>query len=299
MTGITKRENVVCRPALAKDTEQVMELCSHIWNGGDYIPLVWEEWLADPQGLLGVAELEGRVAGIFKLTKFQEGEWYLEGLRVHPDFQGRGIAAHIHEYAVETWRKMGEGIIRLVTHSENVKVHRMCERDGFRRIAEFIPYRADVLDGTGSQFSLVREDEAQKALDFVLESPAHALSSGLIDLGWVFGSPQIKHIQEAIGKKQAWWWRDGAGFISTWEDEEEHALGVQLLASSLSDLPELLKDYRKLVGEGGYKKAGWTAPNRPEVIASLEKAGFERSWDKSLYVYELKEKEVIVDNHQR
>ena len=90
--------------------------------------------------------------GVFKLTKFQEGEWYLEGLRVHPDFQGKGIASHIHEYVVDTWRRMGSGIIRLVTGSYNVKVHHMCEQTGFKRIAEFIPYRAPLFTGRDPQF---------------------------------------------------------------------------------------------------------------------------------------------------
>ena len=85
-----------------------MELCSHIWEGGDYIPLVWDEWLADPDGLLGVAEMHGRVAGVFKLTKFQEGEWYMEGLRVHPDFQGKGVASHIHELCIGNLAPNGE-----------------------------------------------------------------------------------------------------------------------------------------------------------------------------------------------
>jgi CBS domain-containing protein len=55
---------VLCRPALQKDTDDMLELCSHIWEGGDYIPSVWDEWMADPEGLLGVAEMDGRVVGI-------------------------------------------------------------------------------------------------------------------------------------------------------------------------------------------------------------------------------------------
>jgi GNAT superfamily N-acetyltransferase len=165
---------VVCRPALAKDTEEVMELSSHIWDGGDYIPQVWEEWLGDPDGLLGVAELSGRVVGVFKLTKFQDGEWYLEGLRVHPDFQGKGIAAHIHEYVLDSWRRMGSGIIRLTTGSYNIKVHHMCEQTGFKRIAEFIPYRASLLQEETSNFTELKMEGAPQAMEFVLGSQTQA-----------------------------------------------------------------------------------------------------------------------------
>ncbi len=280
----------VCRPALQKDTDEVMELCSHIWDGGDYIPSVWEEWLADPDGLLGVAEIGGHVVGVFKLTKFSQQEWYMEGLRVHPDVQGKGIAAHIHDYVVETWRCMGSGIIRLVTGSYNIKIHHMCEKSGFRRVAEFIPYRAPCLIEAMGRFTRLEQQEAERALDFVGRSPAHALSNDLINLGWVYANLQLKHIQEAIKDGHAWWWKDGAGFLSIWEDEESEPRepGIQLLACSTDDLLEMLMDYRNLMGEMGYPSAGWVAPNQPIVLSALEKAGFQRSWDRSIYIYELR-----------
>lgn len=290
MINLDDLDIVVCRPALEKDTEGVMELCTHIWDGGDYIPQVWEEWLADPDGLLGVAESIGRVVGVFKLTKFQEQEWYMEGLRVHPDFQGKGIAAQIHEYVLESWRRMGSGIIRLTTGSYNVKVHHLCEQTGFKRIAEFIPYRALCLPEETYNFTELKMEETPHAMEFVLSSQTHAISSGLINLGWVYADPQIKHIQEVVQYKHAWWWRGGLGFISFWEDDEDedHQPGIELLACQMSDLPELLVDYRRLMDKIGYKTAGWTAPNQPEVLSSLEKADFQRSWDVSLYIYELR-----------
>jgi ribosomal protein S18 acetylase RimI-like enzyme len=290
MINLDNSKIVVCRPALAKDKAEVMEISSHIWEGGDYLPHVWNEWLADPDGLLGVAELEGRVVGVFKLTKFQDQEWYMEGLRVHPDFRDRGIASHIHQYVLDSWRRIGSGIIRLTTASSNVKVHRMCEQSGFQRIAEFIPYRAQVLDESGGKFIRAEPNDARRAMEFVFNSQTHALSSGLINLGWVYADPQLNHLSETIDEGHAWWWRGDLGFITIWEDEDdgERNPGIQLLACSIDKLGELLVDYRRLMDMLGYQTAGWTAPNHPEVISALEQAGFERSWDISLYVYELK-----------
>ena len=290
MVFFNQPDIVVCRPALRKDSDEVMELCSHIWDGDDYIPMVWEDWLADPDGMLGVAEMRGRVVGIFKLTKFKELEWYMEGLRVHPDVQGRGIAGHIHEYVVETWRRMGRGIIRLTTGSYNIKVHQMCERTGFKRIAEFIPYRASCLLEGEHHFESLKSDEAQRAMDFVSGNPMHDLSWGLINLGWVYADPQPKHIQEVIGEGHAWWWKGGEGFLSIWEDREDdgHAPGIQLVACPVDELLDLLVNYRRLMGEMGYSSAGWVAPKQPAVLGCLEQAGFQRSWDVSLFVFELK-----------
>jgi ribosomal protein S18 acetylase RimI-like enzyme len=290
MINIDNSNIVVCRPALAKDKAEVMEISSHIWEGGDYLPHVWDEWLADPEGMLGVAELTGRVVGVFKLTKFQVDEWYMEGLRVHPDFRDRGVASHIQNYILETWRRMGGGVVRLVTASSNVKVHHMCEQSGFKRIAEFIPYRTEILREATGSFTSAKPGDATRAMDFVKHSQTHALSRGLINLGWVFAEPQLKHFQETVHAGHAWWWKQGIGYISIWEDEEddERDPGIELLACPLDRLGDILIDYRRLMDKVGYKTAGWTAPNQPEVISALEKAGFQRSWDISLYVYELK-----------
>jgi hypothetical protein len=36
-----KNQPIVCRPALPKDTPDVMELTRTIWEGEDYVPKVW------------------------------------------------------------------------------------------------------------------------------------------------------------------------------------------------------------------------------------------------------------------
>jgi len=89
---------VHCRPALPSDTADVLELTSTIWEGQDNIPEVWENWLSDSTGLLAVAEYQGRVLGLSKLTRLSESDWWLDGLRVHPDFEGRGVASSMHDF---------------------------------------------------------------------------------------------------------------------------------------------------------------------------------------------------------
>ncbi len=45
-----------CRPARPSDTDDVLSLTRDIWGGGDYVPHVWRNWLADAEGQLTVAE---------------------------------------------------------------------------------------------------------------------------------------------------------------------------------------------------------------------------------------------------
>jgi len=136
---------VICRPARTSDTGDVLELTRTIWDGHDYVPDAWDGWLADPQGLLAVAEYQGRVLGLGKLTRLSDDDWWLEGLRVHPEYQGRGVASQLNDYLLAHWLRTGKGALRLATSSERVQVHHMCQRNRFTKVAEFTWYAAPSL----------------------------------------------------------------------------------------------------------------------------------------------------------
>ncbi|MBN1537471.1 MAG: GNAT family N-acetyltransferase, partial [Anaerolineales bacterium] len=156
---------LVCRPALPKDTPDVKELTRTIWNGHDYVPLVWNTWLTDPEGLLAVAEYGGRIIGLGKLTQLTENEWWLEGLRVHPDFQGRGIGSYLMKYLYEHWEQKAGGIVRLATANYNVSIQHLNDRFGFQKIGEFTEFSAPAIMGVESiedtDFSPIQPGQAE------------------------------------------------------------------------------------------------------------------------------------------
>ena len=279
---------VLCRPALPKDTAEVLELVSRIWEGNDYIPYVWEEWLADPLGILAVAEMSGRVVGLAKLSCLSSDEWFMEGLRVHPDYRAQGIAARLNGYIVDYWRKHCEGTVRLATHSDNVKVHHMSERTGFQKVMEVIFQAAPAQHEETDNFEPALLDDLNDALEFASRAPSLKLSAGLFDLGWRWAKPAAKGLQLLIEKQQVWWWRGRQGLLALWEDDEDPGyMHVCTILCTKEALAELLVDYRRLVGKLGKNQAAWGSPAHPHVQEALQQAGFERSWDKSLYIYEL------------
>ncbi len=52
------------RAARPEDRADMERICAHTWDDGDYIPYVWDEWLADPQAVLLAGELEGRMVAL-------------------------------------------------------------------------------------------------------------------------------------------------------------------------------------------------------------------------------------------
>ncbi len=288
---------IVCRPALLMDTPQVMALTSQIWGGTDYVPSVWAEWLADPQGQLAVAEYGGRVAGLCKLTRLSDRDWWLEGLRVDPQLEGRGIASRLFDYQLETWRRIGGGVIRLTTASTRKTVQHLCERTGFKKLGEILPYRAfalpvgSVTEPPGeSIFTALSPAEIPEAIDYIRRSPALSLSYGLIDLGWRWAEPGEDHLAEAAQRGMAWWWRGRDGLLVAYQDWEpevaERWLAISLLACGIDRMAECLLDCRRLASLLGYQILAWTIPVQPELQPVLLSSGLASEWDFTIYLYE-------------
>lgn len=283
---------VVCRPALPRDTSDVMALTSQIWEGHDYVPHYWQTWLEDPNGLLAVAEYAGHVVGLGKLSQVGDHEWWMQGLRVDPEHQGKGIASHMHHYQLDYWERNYGGVLRLATSSARLPVHHLCERTGFVKVGEYLSYIAPALESNSGGFPPVKMEEVQAALDFVRRSEIFRLSPGLVALDWVWCEPVADHFVAAIQRGEAHWWRAGeknrgltiAGIEE--EDGDSKTLYIQLAGGELYTLPEMMVEFRGLAGSQGFNLVNWLAPNHEGVIDALTQAGFTRDWEHVLYVYE-------------
>ena len=291
---------LVCRPALPKDTPDVMELTRTIWDGQDYVPQVWAEWLADPEGLLAVAEYKGRVVGVGKITRFGEHEWWMEGLRVHPNYEGQGIAAHIFDYLLGIWQRQYGGLIRLATASFRTKIHHLCQRTGFEKLGEFIPFAASALPAGVEETTYMEKvlpREVENAYALARTSQTFPLVFGLFDRGWQWSDLALGLFIDVVDQGNAWWWKGGQGLALFMEDAEEQVrktMMVQFLGCPVKDLTALLQDCRHLASERKYERVGWVAPPQPDIQNALQKAGFQQSWDGSVYVFEKRQTIVMV-----
>jgi len=288
-----RKIDVHCRPALNSDTVDVMELTRTIWDGEDYVPQVWAEWLADTGGRLAVAEYENRIVGLSKLTQLSPVDWWMEGLRVHPEYEGRGIASRLHDYLLDYWLQNGKGTIRLATASFQVKVHHISERTGFQKIAEFTPYIAPSVKYEGSiplesLFQPLSTAHIPHAINLIKTNPTSDFAAGLVNLSWKWLRYSEVYLIDEIQKGHIWWWRGGLGLLAILIDDDfegETVPVISLLACNLDELPTLLMDYRYLANQLGFKKANWFAPLHPELEPVLLAGGYQREWDASLYIY--------------
>ncbi|KPL21937.1 MAG: hypothetical protein AMJ93_08440 [Anaerolineae bacterium SM23_84] len=77
-------EPFVLRRARAPDKEVVLQSCQCTPESGDYVPLVWDEWLTDGQGALLVATAAERPVGVAKVSMLTPAEAWLQRLHVLP-----------------------------------------------------------------------------------------------------------------------------------------------------------------------------------------------------------------------
>ena len=82
------------RPAVKSDYEAVVELSQGIYDGLDYLPVVFHEWLTQPKRVLFVAEMEGEIIGAESMFFIDEGETAIGGAwRIHPRYRGRRLGS--------------------------------------------------------------------------------------------------------------------------------------------------------------------------------------------------------------
>jgi GNAT superfamily N-acetyltransferase len=283
------KPRVVIRPTLPSDTPDVLEFCKHIWDGHDYIPYVWDEWMADPTDLLFTAEYAGHAVGIARIAHVAPKQWWLEGLRVNQEFQDKKIGSALHEYLTEWWLEKGDGTVRLWTNAKRVKVHHLCEKLGFIHTQERVIYAAPPLDEPENSFVPVADQEISAAVAFSLASPALPFIGGFMDGGWRISVPHEIPMRELLRSRDGrlLWWRERQGLVCLWEDEDEIGLPmVSLAVCAIADLPFMLQDLRRQSAREGKHKIAWNVNLSPELIACLVPAGFSRESDDSNYQFE-------------
>jgi GNAT superfamily N-acetyltransferase len=282
--------HVVIRPTLPADTPAILEFCKRIWGGQDYIPFVWDEWRGDPKGILFTAEYAGKAVGIVRIVHTAPGQWWFEGFRVDPAYQGQRIGTQLHEYLVDWWLAHGDGKVRLWTNAKRVKVQHLCERRGFIHTQTRGMYTAAPLAEPLEAFTPVKADEIPSAVDFARQASSQSISGETMDITWQAVTPNETNLRELLSWEtgRVLWWRGRQGLLCLWKNDEYRppCPAIALAACESTNLPALLLDARRSAHQDGFDKIVINARLTPEMDATLTSAGFARENDDSNFEYE-------------
>jgi GNAT superfamily N-acetyltransferase len=284
---MSERIEVTVRPARQEDKTNVLALVARIWNGEDYIPLVWDDWLSDPSGRLLIGEAEGRVIGLGHLGRISRQDWWLEGIRVAPDYQGRGVGGQLYAALAAEWERIGTGELRYLTHISNTAMHHLSEKFEFCRVAELTWFVADawvdesVVVGERLAFDPVQPDELSIALDVIRSSAVYTWQHGLMDLSWRWAAISPELLEAGIRENRIVWLPGRTGLLVYLIDREEpHGspnLDVGLIAAAQAEMPAALRQVRGYAAGRGAPRLGMMVPlGSPEYLELLGRAGFRR-----------------------
>ncbi len=276
------------RPARPEDQGDVEAICAQIWEGHDYIPEVWQEWLNDPDGQLSVVTLKDRVVGLGKLTRIADDEWWLEGLRVDPAYRRLGVAHLLQSHQVGLAERTGRGVLRFATGSWNLPVHRNAARDGFRRVAEFLAYEAEPLPGP-CPLRRLTPDDLDAVWERIADSPILQAAGGLYEVQWHWMTLTRERLAGHLERGEVWGVElDGrlTGIAIVREDPERGRLAVGYVDGDPEGITALAWGLRVLAYERGYEKLRFRPPTHPPLLEALEAAGAVRAWEHSLWIFE-------------
>jgi hypothetical protein len=180
------------------DKPVILEIASRIWEGGDYLPGVFDEWVRDSTGEFVAVLLDGKVVGCGKLTFLTGTDVWLEGLRKDPRITETGLAQAValHFLSRLAGRKDLTSI-RFSTYVKNFASIVTNERLGFRlrtvltakawrgprgQLAGPAARARSSQSAARADVRTIRDEPA--ALSFLRRSGYFTATQGLIAEGW-------------------------------------------------------------------------------------------------------------------
>ncbi len=177
------------------DKPAMLDISSRIWDGTDYLPGVFDEWVLDEDGEFAAVSLDGALVGCGKLTFLTPADAWLEGLRKDPRVKEKGMAEAVarHFFAALS-RRPSLASVRFTTYVLNHASITVNEKLGFRMQAVL---SLKAWEGTREQLSSVplsdpdqarrhvRTIEDERAVLAFLERSGYFTSTmGLMVEGW-------------------------------------------------------------------------------------------------------------------
>lgn len=130
-------KDILVRRAKSEDRKDAVFVEGQATPGLHYLDNVYEDWLVDPDGVLLVAEFDGRLVGVGKFSKMPDGSAWLETLRVLPDYQGKGIGKAFYREFLNLAEIRGINRLGMYTTPDNFASKGLAEINGFIFAGEF------------------------------------------------------------------------------------------------------------------------------------------------------------------
>jgi GNAT superfamily N-acetyltransferase len=278
-------DRLTFRPVRPADRERVVELTRDVWDGHDYVPEVFDDWVSDAGASFQALELDGVLVGLQRLRPYASGLLWYEGLRVASTHRRQGLARAMLQSAIAEAREQGFREVRLATG--NPAAATLFEELGFERIQDDRWWRGRRVEG-GESAAIPDPSEGEKLWTAVAQTPGIELWGGVTaDFNGAhdLGASELSRLA-GIGMLRAGpGGRAIAGLREPWGDN----IAVAFLAGKGGALRELLMALRFEADADGLDDVTIALPRGHPAADDLHASGYDfANDDDSSYLYALK-----------
>jgi N-acetylglutamate synthase-like GNAT family acetyltransferase len=183
------------------DRNDMMEISKHVWEGHDYVPSVFDHWLKDSNSHFYGVEIDGHVVALGNLRLIEDGRiGWMEGLRVHPEYRGRGFANDITRHIVKAAEHLDVERLRYTTSDENAASLKLAKIAGFSRILRMAVswYRKPKPIPVPSEYPSIHKQNPERTCSLLKTNP-HIIPRGILIYAWKALNDTCQNLEE-IGK---------------------------------------------------------------------------------------------------
>ena len=266
------------------DRDRVAEISRDIWDGHDYLPRVFDDWLADAGSAFQAAELDGVVVGLQRLRPIAPGLLWYEGLRVASTHRRQGLARVMLASAITDAREQGFREMRLGTGNPDAVP--LFESMGFRRLVDVRWWRGLRVEG-GEPARMPDPVEARKFWQAIEKSPGIELYHGVAA---DFNGARDMDADELERLAKIGMLRVGPGgrALAALREPWGSNLAVAFLAGRGGALRELLMALRFEADADGLNHASVSLPRDHPAADDMTASGYDlANDDDSAYIYGL------------
>ena len=303
-------DGVEIRPARQDDHDAVAAFTRDTWEGGDYIPDAYPDWIEGDGKRTLVADAGDAIAGLGQVVLLSEHEAWGQGLRVNPEFRGYGVSREI-TYSLFDWaREQGAAVARNMVFSWNQAGLGQSRATGYEPVTEFRWLHPDPSSATDSGMPDNVVADPNAAWSFWSHSDARDHLAGLalsLDESWavqelardmlaqaadetaLFAVTERHGTRGLAYRTRTWEREDDDGEeevyaeygVGAWEDLDAARTLLEAVAADAGDLGAdstrvLIPETAQAVSDGAYLRANIS--DEPDFVLAADLTGDYRSF---------------------
>lgn len=278
------------------DRERVLEISAQIWEGEDYIPLVFDQWVKQENSDFVGLWVDDKLIAFNRLVYLTPNDVWLEGLRKDQSCRYKGITKYLLDYHLKNIKNNPQvETIRFSTYFTNFASIVYHEKRGFKKILELshLELESEYFDkfvlGNSSNVKVEITDLNEEILDYISTSKFIKLSDNHITDSWTVYPSKNQYLEQFLKEKKLLVIRKSNQIVAAAAftlGKEQKTFWINFLeAESLNCLKILLAQIALQAKEQGLNSLEIVAPGN---WFNLKQIGF-KSWEQNndFWLYEL------------